>query len=306
MNGPGPLRFAIGEFYGGVRLACASHGISVTHRIADRAPEEVLEHTHSDAHFVLITGGDYLTVATGRPEPGFPVFVFNPPGTTHRDRFEQGRGSYFAISIEPVKAALLLEGIPMVNEPSHLTALSQYSIALRMARCCSSPQSGLALESLCHELLGSLDRRAQHDGRAPPSWLSRAMELLRDRYLENLSIADVAAGIGVHPIHLARSFRRHCGCSPAEFTRFRRVEKAAQILTRSGKPLSEIALSCGFADQSHFTRDFSRSLGISPGRYREVAGRRPAPAKRFQNDKRSISSIGKSHTWNLANQCLGQ
>lgn len=294
MNGSAPLRFAAGEFYGGVRLGCSGHGISVTHRIADTAPEEVLEHTHSDAHFVLVTGGDYVTAATGRPEPGYPVFIFNPPGTTHRDRFERGRGSYFAISVEPVKAALILEGIALADEPLHLAATKQFAIALRIARCCSSQASGLELDSLCHELLGSLDRRAWEYERTPPSWLYRAMELLHDRYIDDLSIADIAAGVGIHPIHLARSFRRHFGCSPAQFTRFRRVERAAQLLSHSECPLSDIALSCGFADQSHFTKDFVRSLGISPGKYREAAGRRLTPVKRFQNDKRRGSNIGKS------------
>jgi AraC family transcriptional regulator len=296
MNGTAPLRFATGEFYGGVRLAFESHGISVTHRIADRTPEEVLEHTHSDAHFVLITGGDYVTVASGKPEAGYPVFVFNPPGVTHRDRFERGRGSYFAISVEPAKASSILEGISAPDEPMHLTATTQFATALRIARCCSSPASGLELDALGHELLGSLDRRVRHYERTQPGWLSKAMDLLHDRYLDELSITDIAAGVGVHPIHLARSFRRHFGCSPAQFTRFRRVEKAAQMLTRSERPLSEIALSCGFSDQSHFTKDFSRSLGVSPGKYREAAGLRLTLAKKFRNDKRPAARVGKSRT----------
>jgi AraC family transcriptional regulator len=295
-----PLRFAPGHFYGDVRLAYSSHGISVTHRIADRSPEEVLEHTHSDAHFVFITGGDYVSIATGRPATGYPVFIYNPPGTTHRDHFKRGRGSYFAISLEPAKAALMREGISLPNEPLHLGAIPHFAIALRIARCCSSPANGLALDALSYELLGSMDPRAQHTERIAPTWLHKATELLHDRYLDDLSIADVAASVGVHPIHLARSFRRHFGCNPAEFTRFRRLEKATELLTRSGRPLSEIALSCGFADQSHFSKEFARNLGIPPGKYRLAAGMQLTAASMFQSDKRLSPNMRKIRAWSAA------
>jgi AraC family transcriptional regulator len=301
-----PLRFTAGHFYGDVQLAYSNHGISVTHRLADRPPEEVLEHSHSDAHFVLITGGDYVSIATGRPATGYPVFIYNPPGTTHRDRFECGRGSYFAISLEPAKAASMREGISLPDEPLHLVTTAQLAIALRIARCCSSAASGLALDALSYELLGSMDRRARHTEQIAPNWLHKAMELLHDRYLDDLSIADIATSVGVHPIHLARSFRRHFGCSPAEFTRFRRLEKGAQMLTRSRGPLSEIALTCGFADQSHFSKEFARNLGIPPGKYRLAAGTQPTSACMFQNDKRLPPEMRKIRAWSAAARNLAR
>src|SRR6202000_502090 len=112
-------------------------------------------------------------------------------------------------------------------------------------KCCSSGAGDIELDALSHELIGSMVPRAEIE-RVAPNWLHQAMEPLQDRYLEDLSIADVATGVGVHPVHLARSFRRHFGCSPAQFTRFRRLEKATQMLTQSDQPISEISLSCGF------------------------------------------------------------
>lgn len=69
MSAPSSLHFASGQFYGGARLSFTSHGIVVTHRVADREPDEVLTHTHGDAHFVLISGGDYVSIAKKRMRP---------------------------------------------------------------------------------------------------------------------------------------------------------------------------------------------------------------------------------------------
>jgi AraC family transcriptional regulator len=297
---PSSLQFASGQFYGGARLTYGSHGIIVTHRVADREPDEVLTHTHDDAHFVLISGGDYVSIAEGRPADSFPVLVYNPPGTTHRDHFKHGRGSYFAISLEPAKADTAGCEIALPDGPIYLGEMTQFTIAMRVARCCAVQPGGLTLDALCHELLGSIDRLAQPVDRRPPSWLGKAVELLHDRHLEDLTISSVANGVGVHPVHLARSFRRHFRCSPGEFTRFCRLEYAARMLTRSDRSLSEIALETGFGDQSQFSKAFLRDLGIAPGAYRSAAGVQRFQAGMFQNDKRCAPGMSKLREWDRA------
>jgi AraC family transcriptional regulator len=300
VSSPSSLHFASDQFYGGARLSYASHGIIVTHRVADREPDEVLTHTHGDAHFVLISGGDYVSIAQARPAERFPVLVYNPPGTTHRDHFKHGRGSFFAISLERAKAEMADHEIALPDGPIYLEEMAQFAIAMRIAGCCAVRPGGLTLDALCHELLGSMGRLAQCVDRRPPSWLDKAVELLHDRYLEDLSIADVANGVGVHPVHLARSFRLHFRCSPGEFTRFCRLERAARMLTRSDRPLSEIALESGFGDQSQFSRAFARDLGIAPGEYRTLAGIQRFRARMFQNDKRCAPRMSKLREWGRA------
>ena len=284
------LRFAPGQFYGGTSLSYSSHGIRVTHRVADRPPEQVLRHTHTDAHFVLVAAGDYVSVADGRPASGCPVLIYNPPGTTHNDHFKHGRGSFFAISMEPSKVSSVAGESSLPDGPLHLTAMSQFAIARRIAESCTSRAGGLELDALCHELLGSMDRQAQQESRKRPPWLSKAVELLYDRYTEELSIADIASGVGIHRIHLARSFRQYLRCTPADFARSRRLEMAIAMLTRSTRPLTEIALSCGFSDQSHLSKALSRHLGLPPGQYRRVAGGQDLRARTFQIDKSEHTS----------------
>ena len=300
MSATDTLRLAPGQFFGGACLSCSGHGVDVSHRIAEGAPEEVLTHTHEDAHFILVTGGDYVSAAGGRPAPDRPVLVYNPPGTTHRDHFQHGRGSFFAISPNASYAAVILAGTATPDAPLHLAAPAQYAVAMRIAAFCAQHAAGLSLEALCLELLGSMDLKARPESQARPAWLHSALELLHDRYAGDLTIADIAGSVGVHPIHLARTFRRHFRCTPGEFARFRRLEKAVSLLGRTAWPLAEVALTSGFADQSHFSKAFSRCFGLPPGEYRVLAGHNACPSPRFQIDKTGSSRWAKVTAWAAA------
>ena len=91
-----------------------------------------------------------------------------------------------------------------------------------------------------------------------------------DPTIENLSLENIAASVGIHPTHFARAFRRHCGCTPGEYIRQLRVEFARRQLANSNRPLSEIALDSGFSDQSHFNKVFKRATGFTPAAYRRT------------------------------------
>jgi AraC family transcriptional regulator len=84
------------------------NGITVLHSIANSPPAQLPVHTHTDAHFVLVTSGDYVSSATGDAHPHTSL-IYNPPGTTHRDHFWQGTGSFFTVSLSISQLAGLLD-----------------------------------------------------------------------------------------------------------------------------------------------------------------------------------------------------
>lgn len=98
-----------------------------------------------------------------------------------------------------------------------------------------------------------------------PRWLLEAYERLADMPRGVPSVVDLAEEVGVHPDHLIRAFRTAYGETPGVFARRRRARVAAQLVCGSDRPLSGIAWTAGYADQSHMTREFGRFFGRTPG-----------------------------------------
>lgn len=112
------------------------------------------------------------------------------------------------------------------------------------------------------------DRSVTDSGRKFPKWLERVRNILEQRFAEPYKLSEIAAEAGVHPVHLAREFRKHYGYSVGEYLRRVRIEYACRELMGSNAAVTNIAFAAGFADQSHFSRTFKRLCGTTPGRYR--------------------------------------
>lgn len=254
-----------GDFYGLRETRREVAGFSVAVAAADpRKP--VVRHTHEHAHFVLLLDGHYLSTARGAGHlHAEPALIYNPPDTTHRDSFPEAVGRFMGISIDHARFAELSEVAAPSDAATRIWDPHALEVAHRIAR--AAPHDALVVESLCLELVACFVRDTTRTPR-PPGWLGRAREALHDRACEPIAMADIAADAGVHPVHLARQFRRFFGCTPADYVRHRRVELAAQLLRTTRQPLVDIAIDCGFVDQSHLNRAFAKAFATSPATYR--------------------------------------
>lgn len=105
-------------------------------------------------------------------------------------------------------------------------------------------------------------------GALAPWQLRRASDWMRTNLGLPISIADVAAQLGLSTSYFARAFRTSTGVPPHQWLLQRRIELALQLMQRPNLPLGEIAAACGFADQAHFSRVFAARLGVPPSRWR--------------------------------------
>lgn len=132
-------------------------------------------------------------------------------------------------------------------------------------------QIGLSLIAHFAQTYGGMRPQDSAVGGGLAPWQERrAKEIMRARLASGLTIADVAAECKLTPSHFARSFRRSTGIAPHEFLSQVRIEEAKHQMLSTKLPLADIALICGFGDQSYFTRVFSRSVGASPGAWRRA------------------------------------
>ncbi len=110
-------------------------------------------------------------------------------------------------------------------------------------------------------------------GLAP--WQRRRAAELIDAHLDaHITIAQLARACGLSSSHFVRAFKASLGVTPYRWLLERRIDRARDLLTRTTMSTADVALACGFANQSHFTRTFCALTGSPPARWR----RRHTPA----------------------------
>ncbi|BAM87420.1 transcriptional regulator, AraC family [Bradyrhizobium oligotrophicum S58] len=121
---------------------------------------------------------------------------------------------------------------------------------------------------------GSSDARPQiARGGLSPWQERRAKEMLLADLNGNVTLPDLAQACRLSCSHFSQAFRRTVGCPPHRWLLSQRVERSKELMLNSDQPLSEIALNAGFADQSHFTRVFSRMVKTSPAAWKRAQER---------------------------------
>lgn len=105
--------------------------------------------------------------------------------------------------------------------------------------------------------------------RRDPVLARRLRELLDERVVEGITLAEAARLVRAHPAHLVRSFSSAYGIAPHQYLMSLRVGRARRLLLEGRSP-GEAAVATGFYDQPHLTRHFKRLVGVPPGRYREA------------------------------------
>lgn len=267
-----PLPFGFGQFFGKTNLRRQVEGFEIA-RLVPTVPErEVERHTHLEAHFVLVLAGTYVSSAEGIAGLCGPAtLIYNPPGTTHADCFRSDTGCFLTVSIAREAFQMARDALRLDGGPRRMMRTA-VPLALQLARSCVQGSAAAPdPESLCLELLTLTGETCASETSRAPGWLAQARAYLDDCWNEQLSLREVAASLGVHPVHLTRTFRRHLRQTPGEYLRARRVNHSLALLARPSASLAEVALACGFADQSHFTKVFSRMVGVPPGEYRRLA-----------------------------------
>lgn len=98
--------------------------------------------------------------------------------------------------------------------------------------------------------------------------LGAALKLLHENYHDNIPISELAKISNCSLSTFLRKFKACFGMTPKEYLRHLRVQEACHLIVRTTQSFAEISYSCGFADQSHFSREFTRIMKEPPSAYR--------------------------------------
>jgi transcriptional regulator GlxA family with amidase domain len=119
--------------------------------------------------------------------------------------------------------------------------------------------------------------RAPREGDAELAGIAKVAEHVREHLDEPLRAAELAAIAKLTPTQLERRMRRVFQLSTTQFVRKSRIENAARLLRDTRMAIAEVALECGYGDQTALTRQFRSTVGMPPAAYRDHVKKRPVP-----------------------------
>jgi AraC-like DNA-binding protein len=239
-------------------------------------------HTH-DAWTLLIVDHGAVRYALDRHEHGATgsLVTLLPPGVPHDGRSATGGGfRKRVLYLDPAALSETLIGAavdhPALDDPVLRQRVDHLHAVLAGGSEPLEAQSRLAL------IRWRLRDRLRPGGQggaepADPTLATHLRDLLDARVREGITLAEAAALLHAHPVHLVRAFSSRFGLPPHRYLTGRRVDLARRLLL-AGVPTAEVATRAGFYDQPHLTRHFRRTLGVTPALF--AAGARQALTRR--------------------------
>jgi AraC family transcriptional regulator len=209
-------------------------------------------HVHDSTSVSFVARGELEETACGERRSGTAGDVIvKPAGVVHEDLFGPSGATMYT---------LVLDG-----DAGRYQWMFGGAPAALFVRAIREWRAGAAFEEIAIDLLAAV-----------PAGGSRVrgprMSAVADRVAgSDVAVDALAREMSMHPVALARAFRRELGMSITCFRRRTRVRKAASLLASTSLPLAEVALESGFSDQSHLCRIFKSELGTTPAAFRALA-----------------------------------
>jgi transcriptional regulator GlxA family with amidase domain len=134
-----------------------------------------------------------------------------------------------------------------------------------------------ALDRNVHSMIEHpMSPRPAHRGGLARWQLQRVRAEIEANLSETISNRQLADCVRLSQFHFARAFRQSMSMSPQSYVLRRRIERAVHLMLSTDATLCEIAVDCGFSDQSHLTRRFVEALGAAPRAWRRERHAGPA------------------------------
>jgi AraC family transcriptional regulator len=232
-------------------------------------------HDHPNASLNLTLAGFYTESFDRRNLPcDSSTIVLKPASEFHSNHYGPTDTRCVMVEFGPRAAAHIrafcnvLDRLWTVRGGLAAAAMQELCRELRLA----DNASPLIVEGCIWRVLGHIERQScpvRLAGR--PAWLARVEEFIRENANRRISLAEVAALVGIHPAHLNKIFKRHFGVPVGVYLRQLQIERARRLLADTRIPLAQLAMDTGFCDQGHFTRVFKSVTGTTPSDYRRDA-----------------------------------
>lgn len=232
------------------------------------------EHSHELANIALVLRGSFTErFGPRKHDCAMRSILVKPPGESHSDQYGAFGARCLIIEVNPPRMKSIEPYSTIFERVEHFrdSALTLLGLQLYKELMTNDSTSPLAMESLILEMLVSASRPARAaKSTGHPRWLKDVVEIINEGFTRQVKLSELAKQAEVHPSHLARIFRVNYGCSIGDYLRRLRLNRAVNQLLHSDHSILQIAVECGFYDQSHFNRLFRRHLRMTPTAFRKT------------------------------------
>lgn len=222
-------------------------------------------HSHEPAHLsIVLSGGFEETLPPLKWQVGPGRVLFRPAEGEHDVRFGPVHTHILSVQLRSSVTDYARDAKIPISQPADLSGTRSSWLVARIHDEFRSDDSvsDLAIDALILDMLVELGRAKFSD--TSDVKIKKVEERLRENLNRKISMDELAKEVGMHPMSLARAFRRVHRTTIGTYVRRLRLERATQLLTHSNLSLAEIARELGFADQSHFSRVFKAETGFTP------------------------------------------
>ncbi|RYF42555.1 MAG: AraC family transcriptional regulator [Comamonadaceae bacterium] len=211
------------------------------------------------------------------------VILFNPDEAHDGQRGTQAGFGYAMLYVDPQVMEDCRDRSAGIDATLHFSApvvrdRSMGADLLQAIRAVGQVQESLRAQELTRGVLTRLlqrhGERTVRDAVRPAgaARMARVRDYLHAHYGQDITVDALAREAGLSRVHLTRAFTQQFGVPPHLYLNAVRIHRAQEAM-RKGLALAEVAADCGFADQSHFSRRFKGSVGLSPGAWlRQMRG----------------------------------
>lgn len=259
-----------GQFYGKTNETVFLDGLILND--ADYLHDRVDWHYHENAYFTFILEGSVLEgnkKAINECSSGSLLFHHWQDAHYNIGSKEFTRG--FHVEIQPSWFAAFdilpntIQGSINIADPG--IKILMYNIFKETKLAGKTRQ--LAIDTLLIKTFGLLSQATKAAGKGRPAWVNKVKDALQAAP-ENWQLMDLAKLGNIHPVHLSRDFPKYFHANLGDYIRSIKIQRALSLLPNKDLSLTDIAIECDFADQSHFIRSFKASQQLTPLRYRKL------------------------------------
>jgi AraC family transcriptional regulator len=226
-------------------------------------------HYHENAMVCFVLKGGNVEKRIGLEFERLPGRVtFYHAGELHQNIYKLFPAKGFNLEIEPHFLQQYQVSETDINASLKTNPKAQFSMYRIYKELAVNDKSSV---SSAHILLLDIiaSGKGIHQRKAPP-WIASIIEVLNDRWNENVTLNDLSRICNVHPITISKYFSLYFQCTLGDYQRKLKVAKAIMLIQSLNTSLTDIAHHCGFSDQSHFVRIFKRQTGFLPKEFQKL------------------------------------